>query len=47
MDPLRQRWNDRQKLLRALLAQPQAWDVVSFEDARQAPAGYAHPVPAW
>ena len=35
------------QLLRALLAQPQAWDVVSFEDERQAPTGYARPAPAW
>ncbi len=35
------------QLLRAPLAQPQAWDVVSFEDDRKAPVGYARPAPAW
>ncbi|GAB4218410.1 MAG: UDP-3-O-acyl-N-acetylglucosamine deacetylase [Rhodoferax sp.] len=35
------------QLLRALLAQPQAWELVSFDDARSAPAGFAQPAPAW
>ncbi|MCE1249324.1 MAG: UDP-3-O-acyl-N-acetylglucosamine deacetylase [Comamonadaceae bacterium] len=35
------------QLLRALLAQPQAWEVVSFADERQAPQGLAQPVRAW
>jgi UDP-3-O-[3-hydroxymyristoyl] N-acetylglucosamine deacetylase len=34
-------------LLRALLAQPEAFDLVSFDDARQAPAGFAELAPAW
>ena len=34
-------------LLRELLAQPQAWEVVSFDDERQAPRGFAQPVRAW
>ena len=35
------------QLLRALLDQPDAYDVVSFDDARQAPKGFAQLVPAW
>jgi len=35
------------KLLRALLAQPEAYDVVSFDDEQQAPAGFARPARAW
>jgi UDP-3-O-[3-hydroxymyristoyl] N-acetylglucosamine deacetylase len=35
------------KLLRALLQQVGAWDVVTFEDDRQAPAGFAQPARAW
>lgn len=35
------------KLLRALLADEQAFDVVSFDDERQAPAGLAALAPAW
>lgn len=35
------------KLLRALLAQPDAFEVVSFDDERQAPAGFAKPARAW
>jgi len=35
------------KLLRALLADPDAHDTVSFDDAKQAPKGFADPVPAW
>jgi UDP-3-O-[3-hydroxymyristoyl] N-acetylglucosamine deacetylase len=35
------------KLLRALLAQGDAWELVSFDDERQAPAGFAKPARAW
>jgi UDP-3-O-[3-hydroxymyristoyl] N-acetylglucosamine deacetylase len=35
------------KLLRELLAHKQAWDVVTFEDVRLAPVGFAAPVRAW
>ncbi|MDB5752664.1 MAG: UDP-3-O-[3-hydroxymyristoyl] N-acetylglucosamine deacetylase [Ramlibacter sp.] len=35
------------KLLRALLAAPDAFEVVSFGDERQAPAGFALPARAW
>jgi len=35
------------KLLRELLSQPAAYDVVTFEDARQAPPGLAQLAPAW
>lgn len=35
------------KLLRELLAQPQAWEVVTFEDEKQAPNGFAQLAPAW
>ena len=34
-------------LLRELLAQRDAWDVVTFEDDRSAPAGFAQPARAW
>ena len=34
-------------LLRALLDQPAAWEIVSFEDERQAPRGFAQAAPAW
>ena len=34
-------------LLRALLDQPSAWEMVSFEDERQAPRGFAQAAPAW
>lgn len=34
-------------LLRELLAQRDAWEVVTFEDERQAPTGFAQPVRAW
>jgi len=34
-------------LLRALLSQPDAYDVVSFDDARKAPPGLAQLAPAW
>ncbi|MBA4260812.1 MAG: UDP-3-O-[3-hydroxymyristoyl] N-acetylglucosamine deacetylase [Comamonadaceae bacterium] len=35
------------QLLRALLAQPDACEVVSFEQEREAPAGFAQLAPAW
>jgi len=35
------------KLLRALLAQPDAYEVVSFDDAKQAPRGFAQLARAW
>ena len=35
------------KLLRELQAHPQCWDVVTFDDVRQAPAGFAQPARAW
>ena len=35
------------KLLRRLLEQPQAWEVVSFDDERRAPRGLAQLAPAW
>jgi UDP-3-O-[3-hydroxymyristoyl] N-acetylglucosamine deacetylase len=34
-------------LLRELLSQPDAYEVVSFDDARQAPPGLAQLAPAW
>jgi UDP-3-O-[3-hydroxymyristoyl] N-acetylglucosamine deacetylase len=34
-------------LLRELLNQPQAWDVVSFDNEKQAPAGFAELARAW
>ena len=34
-------------LLRALSDQPAAWEIVSFEDERQAPRGFAQAAPAW
>lgn len=35
------------QLLRALLTERSAWELVSFDDERQAPRGFAQPVPAW
>ncbi len=35
------------KLLRELLAHPDAWELVSFEDESQAPAGFSQLAPAW
>ncbi len=35
------------QLLRALLAQPDAYDIVSFERDRDAPTGFAQLAPAW
>lgn len=34
-------------LLRELLSQPDAFDIVTFEDVRAAPAGFAQLAPAW
>ena len=34
-------------LLRQLLADPTAWDIVTFEDESKAPAGFAELAPAW
>ena len=34
-------------LLRALLAQPEAWEVVTFDDEKLAPKGFAQLVRAW
>ena len=35
------------QLLRALLAQPDAFEVVSFDDAHAVPTGFAKPLQAW
>ncbi|MBN8487915.1 MAG: UDP-3-O-acyl-N-acetylglucosamine deacetylase [Burkholderiales bacterium] len=35
------------KLLRTLLADPEAWELVSFDDTAQAPRGFAELAPAW
>ena len=35
------------QLLRALLDQPDAWEIVTFENERLAPKGFAEPVRAW
>ncbi len=35
------------KLLRALLARADAWEIVTFQNERQAPAGFAKTAPAW
>lgn len=35
------------KLLRELLSQDDAYEVVTFDDERQAPAGFAQPLRAW
>ncbi|GKS84820.1 UDP-3-O-acyl-N-acetylglucosamine deacetylase [Acidovorax sp. SUPP1855] len=34
-------------LLRELLAQEDAWEIATFDNERQAPAGFAQPVAAW
>ena len=34
-------------LLRELLEQPDAWELVTFNHERQAPAGFAQPARAW
>ena len=35
------------QLLRALLERPEAWEMVTFENERQAPAGFVQPARAW
>lgn len=35
------------KLLRKLMADRSAWEIVSFDDEKQAPAGFAELAPAW
>lgn len=35
------------KLLRELLSQPQSYELVTFDDVRQAPDGFADLMPAW
>ena len=35
------------QLLRALLAQPDAYEIVSFADEHQAPAGFGQLAKAW
>jgi len=35
------------QLLRALLDRPQSYEIVSFENEREAPRGFAQVVPAW
>jgi UDP-3-O-[3-hydroxymyristoyl] N-acetylglucosamine deacetylase len=35
------------KLLRELLARPAAFEIVTFDDEKQAPAGFAQPARAW
>lgn len=35
------------KLLRELMAHPDAWELVSFDDESQAPEGFARMAPAW
>jgi UDP-3-O-[3-hydroxymyristoyl] N-acetylglucosamine deacetylase len=35
------------QLLRALLADPAAYELVTFEDERLAPTGFAELAPAW
>jgi UDP-3-O-[3-hydroxymyristoyl] N-acetylglucosamine deacetylase len=35
------------RLLRTLLAQPSAWEIVTFQDASLAPTGFAELPPAW
>lgn len=35
------------KLLRELQAHPEAWEVVTFEDVKHAPSGFAQPANAW
>ncbi len=35
------------QLLRALIERPEAWEIVTFEDETQAPAGFAVPARAW
>ena len=35
------------KLLRKLMADTSAWEIVTFNDEAQAPAGFAELAPAW
>ena len=35
------------KLLRAMIEQPETWELVTFESERQAPQGFAMPAQAW
>ena len=35
------------KLLRALMAQPESWEVVTFDDEKRAPTGFAEVARAW
>ena len=35
------------RLLRELLAHPEAWELVTFDDEKQAPSGFAVPARAW
>jgi UDP-3-O-[3-hydroxymyristoyl] N-acetylglucosamine deacetylase len=35
------------QLLRALLSQPDAYEIVTFENEREAPRGFAQLTPAW
>ena len=35
------------KLLRALMAQPETWEVVTFDDEKRAPTGFAEVARAW
>ena len=35
------------RLLRELLAHQDAWEIVTFEDEKQAPAGFLAPARAW
>jgi UDP-3-O-[3-hydroxymyristoyl] N-acetylglucosamine deacetylase len=35
------------KLLRALLAQPDAYEITTFEDEKRAPRGFAQLARAW
>jgi UDP-3-O-[3-hydroxymyristoyl] N-acetylglucosamine deacetylase len=35
------------QLVRALLSDPTAWEIVTFDDESQAPAGLAELAPAW
>jgi len=35
------------KLLRELLSKPQSYELVTFDDVRKAPAGFANLMPAW
>jgi UDP-3-O-[3-hydroxymyristoyl] N-acetylglucosamine deacetylase len=35
------------RLARALMAQPQCWEIATFEDEAMAPPGFAQLAPAW